>query len=212
MSSTDDPRRVVADGYDQIAERYAQWSREEVVDPARPKYLGVVLEALPRGAAVLELGCGGGGDTTAQLAQRFRLTGVDISERQIERARVAVPRATFVREDMTRVEFPPDSFDGVVSFYAFNHLPFGELPKLLTSIAEWLRPAGLLVTALARRFDRGTVEADWLGAPMYFSGYTPDESRRHVEAAGLTISSLQLEPIIENGRATEFLWLIARKR
>jgi hypothetical protein len=27
-----DPRQIVADGYDRIAERYAEWSNEEVVD------------------------------------------------------------------------------------------------------------------------------------------------------------------------------------
>ena len=78
-------------------------------------------------------------------------------------------------------------------------------------MADWLRLRGLVVTALARKYDPGTVETDWLGAPIYFSGYTPDESRQFVTAAGLSIVSLQLEPIIENGRATEFLWLVARK-
>jgi hypothetical protein len=89
-------------------------------------------------------------------------------------------------------------------------LPFGELAGLLVRIAGWLRPNGLLVTALAATHDPGAVEADWLGAPMYFSGYAPDETRRSVEAAGLTIESLQPKPIIEAGRPTEFLWLTAR--
>ena len=113
---------------------------------------------------------------------------------------------------MTRMSFPPSSFDAIASFYAFNHLPFGELPGLLTKIADWLTPGGLLVTALARKYDPGTLEADWLGAPMYFSGYTSEESRSFVVAAGLSIVSLQPEPIVENGRTTEFLWLVARKR
>jgi hypothetical protein len=81
----------------------------------------------------------------------------------------------------------------------------------VSKIADWLKRGGLVVTALARRFDPGTREADWLGAPMYFSGYTSDESRRFVIAAGLSIVSLQPEPILENGHATEFLWLVARK-
>ena len=81
----------------------------------------------------------------------------------------------------------------MASFYVFNHLPFGELPKLLVSIAEWLVPGGLLVAALARRFNPGTVEADWLGAPMYFSGYTPAESRRCVAATPYRFDSLAVE-------------------
>jgi cyclopropane fatty-acyl-phospholipid synthase-like methyltransferase len=114
-------------------------------------------------------------------------------------------------EDMTRAWFPPASFDAVVSFYAFGHLPYGELPGLLVRIAGWLRPGGLLVAALARKYDPGSAEADWLGAPMYFSGYGPADSSRFVEDAGLSIISLQPEPIIENGRPTEFLWVLGRK-
>jgi SAM-dependent methyltransferase len=206
-----DPRRVVADGYNRIAERYAQWSRDEVLDEARPKYLSLLLDSLQPRAEVLELGCGGGVPTTQHLAARFRLTGVDISERQIELARQAVPHATFVCDDMTRVSFPPASFDAVASFYAFNHLPYGALSGLFTRIGSWLRRGGLVVTALAHKYDPGSVEADWLGAPMYFSGYAPAESRCVIEDAGLSIISLQPEPIIENGRPTEFLWAVARK-
>lgn len=205
------PRGIVAEGYNRIAERYAQWSRDEVFDDARPKYLRVLLDSLEPGADVLELGCGGGVATTQQLADRFTLTGVDISERQIQLAQQAVTHATFVCGDMTGVSFPPASFDAVASFYAFNHLPYGELAGLLTRIAGWLRPGGLLVAALAGHYDLGTVEEDWLGAPMYFSGYTPADSRRFIDNAGLSIISLQPESILENGRPTEFLWVVARK-
>jgi SAM-dependent methyltransferase len=135
---------------------------------------------------------------------------VDISERQIELARRAVPHARFVCDDMTRVTFAPRSFDAVASFYAFGHVRFGELAGLLVRIASWLKPGGLLVTALAASYDPGTVEADWLGAPMYFSGYAPDDTRRFVDDAGLSIVSLQPEPIVESGRSTVFLWLMAR--
>jgi SAM-dependent methyltransferase len=210
-ASAGDPRQVVADGYNRIAERYAQWTRDEVIDEARPRYLSLLLDSLPPGADLLELGCGSGGPTTSELADRFRLTGVDISERQIELAEALVPSATFVCADMTHLALPTASFDAVASFYAFNHLPFGELPNLLIKIADWLRSRGLLVAALSRRYDPGTVVADWLGAPMYFSGYSPEESQALAVAAGLSIVTMQAEPIIENGHPTEFLWLVARK-
>src|SRR5437667_25806 len=102
-----DPRRIVAEGYDRIAERYAQWTANDVIDEVRSRYAAVLLEGLPKGAPVLELGCGGGGPTTRQLGERFALTGVDISERQIEMARRNVPQATFLCADMCELEFPP---------------------------------------------------------------------------------------------------------
>jgi scyllo-inosamine 4-kinase len=50
--------------------------------------------------------------------------------------------------------------------------------------------------------DPGTVEADWLGAPMYFSGYPPEENRRFLEEAGLRVESGQPETILEDGRVS----------
>jgi SAM-dependent methyltransferase len=177
-------RRVVADGYDRIAERYARWVAEDLVDEVRPRCAAVLLDGLPSGARVLELGCGGGGATTRRLGERFELTGVDLSARQIALARRNVPNATFVHAEMTAVAFPPERFDGVAAFYALTHLPQGDLPRLLRRVASWLRPGGLLVASMAAGLDPGAVEADWLGAPMYFSGYPPAENRRFLEAAG----------------------------
>ena len=76
----------------------------------RERYTHVLLDALPAGAAVLELGCGAGIPTTQRLAARFAVTGVDISARQIALARHNVPNATFMRADMTTLDFPTRLF------------------------------------------------------------------------------------------------------
>ncbi len=60
MSGFPDPREVVARGYDRIAERYAEWARDEVDDTVAPAYVRLLIERLPGRAAVLDLGCGGG--------------------------------------------------------------------------------------------------------------------------------------------------------
>jgi cyclopropane fatty-acyl-phospholipid synthase-like methyltransferase len=203
--------RVVERGYDRIAERYALWLANEVTDQVRPRYTALLLDTLPPDARVLELGCGGGGPTTRRLAERFVLTGVDISARQIELARQNVSGATFVHADMTRLTFPPSGFDAVAAFYALTHLPHGELPHLLHRITAWLRPGGLFVASMGGGSDPGTVEPNWLGAPMYFSGYPPEESQRVVAQAGLELLSAQDGTIVENGHPTTFLWVLARK-
>lgn len=112
---------------------------------------------------------------------------------------------------MTRTEFPPRSFDGVAAFYAFLHLTHGELPHLLRQIGAWLRPNGVLVATLAAGADRGTIEPDWLGVPMYFSGAAPEDTRRYLAAAGLQIETFQNETILEDGRPVTFLWVVACK-
>src|SRR6516164_10381784 len=99
-------KRIVAQGYDQIAERYAAWAAQ-VWSDERARYTDLIIRSVPEGAAVLELGCAGGGPTTQALAARFTLTGVDLSARNVELARANVPTATFLHADMTELEIEP---------------------------------------------------------------------------------------------------------
>ena len=100
-----DARRVVADGYDAVAERYYAWS-DARPSATRRRWLAKALERIPLGADVLDLGCGAGVPMTRALAAGRQVTGVDISARQIELARAAVPEATFIHADMTALELP----------------------------------------------------------------------------------------------------------
>ncbi|HEU0025514.1 MAG TPA: class I SAM-dependent methyltransferase [Ktedonobacterales bacterium] len=204
------PKRVVAEGYDAVAERYLTWSAG-ISDASRQRYTLALLDGLPAGARVLELGCGAGGPTTRTLAARFAVTGVDISARQVELAQQAVPSATFIQSDMTALDFPSESFDGVAAFFSLIHVPREEQPPLLARIAMWLRPGGLFVATMGVNDTAGDVEENWLGAPMYFSHYDAEMNRRLVEEAGLRLLSANEETQEEDGRPITFLWVVARK-
>ena len=101
-----DPRRIVADGYDTIAERYFEWSAARP-SATRAGWLRRALDAIPSGAVVVDLGCGAGVPMTQALAAGRQVTGVDLSARQIELARSNVPGATFIQADMTALDLPP---------------------------------------------------------------------------------------------------------
>ena len=204
------PKQIVADGYDRIAERFAEWGKETRVQE-RARYTAVLLEGLPAGARVLELGCGSGLPTTRELAQRFNVTGVDLSARQIELARQNVPGATFLHADMTRLEFPPGSFDGVAAFYSLIHVPREEQPALLYKMASWLRPGGLLVATMGTRSVEAGFEEDWLGAPMYWSSFDCNTNKHLIEQAGLRLLRAQEETAEEFGQPVTFLWIVAQK-
>src|SRR5919112_3772878 len=114
MMTSDRPQDLVAHSYDVIAERYAAWTGEALTG-VRKRYVELVQEQIPPGAAVLDLGCGTGVPIGRALAARYRVTGVDGSAHSIELARQKVPNATFLQADMTQVEFPRGSFAGVIS-------------------------------------------------------------------------------------------------
>ena len=147
---------------------------------------------------------------TARLAEGRRLTGVDISPEQVERARRNVPNATFIAADMTALDLEPGSFDAVVAFYAFTHVPREELPGLLARIHDWLRPGGLLIATMGVEDDPGTVEPDWLGVEMYFSHFSARRNRRVVEEAGFQVDEAEVRAEPGDRHGTRFLWVVAR--
>jgi hypothetical protein len=54
-----DPKRIVAAGYDAMATRFDEW-QTHVVGPPRMQYVEKLLGLLPSRPDVLELGCGAG--------------------------------------------------------------------------------------------------------------------------------------------------------
>lgn len=205
-----DPKRIVADGYDRIADRYLAWSPGRP-STARLRALDLADALIPRGADVLELGCGAGIPMTARIADGRHLTGIDISPEQIRRARRNVPGAAFRVADMAAFEWPPGSVDAVVAFYSLTHVPRDEQPSLLCRIHDWLRPGGAFVASFGVEDDPGTVEADWLGVDMYFSHFSARRNRRLVEEAGLVVdwADVLVEP--EDRFGARFLWVVARR-
>jgi ubiquinone/menaquinone biosynthesis C-methylase UbiE len=130
--------RVVANGYDQMGEEFSIWNSERPAE-VRRWFPGEILVRLGRGSTVLELGCGPGTDAAALSAGR-RYVGVDLSRVQLSIARRRVPHATFLLGDFTSMAFRKASFDAVVAFYVFMHVPQEQLVPTFERILGWLRP------------------------------------------------------------------------
>jgi cyclopropane fatty-acyl-phospholipid synthase-like methyltransferase len=165
---------------------------------------------LQDGARVLELGCGAGMPDTQRLAARFRVTGVDVSAEQVRHARAAVPRVEFIQADFTALELEPESFDAVVSFYAFNHVPRELLAPTFARIHRWLASGGLLMTALGTS-DLEAWTGEWLGAETFFSSFPPETNTRLVGEAGFTILRDELVTFREPEGDVTFQWVLASR-
>ena len=158
------------------------------------------------------------GRPTPTLAARGRLIGIDISKAQIEHARAAIPDAEFIHGDVTRIDFDPESFDAVVALYVLTHVPGAELPVLLRRIGQWLRQSGVLLATFGGRERHDSFVDDFLGVPMFFSGFDPETNEQLVQEAELTILEsrveLMQEPENEPGRGPEtgaFHWILGQK-
>jgi 2-polyprenyl-3-methyl-5-hydroxy-6-metoxy-1,4-benzoquinol methylase len=193
-----DPTELVRRGYDSVSRRY----RGDDDNPAEYiPWLADLERRLPANARVLDLGCGCGIPVTKSLAGHgHQVTGVDLSEVQINRARQLVPQATFLRADATQIAFPDRTFDAVVCLYALIHMPLDAQPDLLHRIATWLRPGGLFLATTGAQAWSGT-EDHWLGgtATMWWSHADAATYRNWIIQAGLHIDSEHFVPEANSG-------------
>jgi cyclopropane fatty-acyl-phospholipid synthase-like methyltransferase len=204
-----DPRtKLVGAGYDAMADTWEDWS-SHVTDDPRHEWLERLVAVLPPAARVVELGCGNGTRETRELAVRTQLTGVDLSEEQLRRARERVPGAEFVHGDLTSIEFAAGSLDAVASFYVFNHVPRERLAGLLSKIHRWLVPGGWSMHAFGTS-DTAAWTGEWLGAPNFFSSFTPETNSRLVREAGFEIVRDELVTFMEPEGEATFQWVLAR--
>ena len=121
--------------YQHNAEAYAQ--REITSRQAR---LTRFLARLPPGAAILELGCGAGGDSAEMLAMGFHVHPTDGSPEMAEVAsrRLGRPVKTLLFHDLDEVE----AYHGVWANACLLHVPRAELTQVLALIRCALKPGG----------------------------------------------------------------------
>jgi len=206
---SDDRTKLVGQGYDAMVDTWESWS-QQIEDDPRQAWTSDLAARLPDGARVLELGCGGGTRETRELAARFELTGIDLSARQLERARERVPEARFLHDDFTTADFGASSFDAVVSFYAFNHVPRELLAPLLGRIYDWLAPSGWLMAAFGTSDLEGWT-GEFLGATTFFSSFPPAINSQLVVDAGFVVERDEVIAITEPEGPAPFQWILARR-
>ena len=200
---------VVERGYDQVTQAYAGLELEGREWPRAASFVRLLAE-VPEGGTVLEVGCGNGVPTMKMIQEHHRGVGVDISSGQLDLARRNVPEATFLHSSIMDAEFPPDSFDAIVSFYSIEHLPREEHGELFRRFANWLRPGRRLLFTL-EPYDQPGETGAWLGVPMFFSHFDPDATERLLEEAGFSITGRSIETQLEGDREIDYVWYSATK-
>lgn len=102
--------------------------------------------ALPslKNKKILSIGCGSGVETPWFFEQgAAKVVGVDISEELIKIAKKKFPTTEFKVMDMTKLDFPDESFDVIYSSLAVHYLP--DWGSLLMGAKRILQPGGHFV-------------------------------------------------------------------
>lgn len=208
------------DSYDAIAETYTEWSIKSA--DIRIGYLDKLLALLsPSHNDILQIGCGAAIPTTEKLLAHspgFRITANDLSSSQIalgkrrlsEEAGRGGDRVTWVEGDMMQLNFPAETFDVVLGFYAIQHLPHDEQGVMIRRLAQWLKPGGYMLVNFTAEEAENVVMTGFMGEKgwIYYSGLGAEWYRQKIKETGLESILDEVKQV--NAKAGH-LWIISKK-
>jgi len=175
-------------GYNTIATTYLK----ERASLKTGKYLNQFSALLPAQSHVLDLGCGAGIPVDSILIKHGHLvTGIDISEKQIQLARQVCLGGNFMVGNMANLRPGQYAVDAVISLYAIFHLPRTTHANFLKTIASFLTKGGLLFITMGDKDFEGNHQL--LGTNMWSSHFAPAKNTQLVTQAGFTILTNELD-------------------
>ena len=173
---------LVKKGYNEVAEIYSA-QRDEFKNN---KYLDRLISLLEPGASVLDIGCGAGVPVDKYLSDKgFKITGIDISEKQIGLAKKNLPACSFHVKDMVQIHEGEYRADAVISFYAIFHIPREQHPDLFWKINSFLPQGGHLLVTMGSSEWEGS--EDFHGTQMWWSHYGSEKNEEIIKQAGFRI-------------------------
>ncbi len=121
---------------------------------------------------VLSVGCGSALVYEPWFAQNgFKLTGIDLSSRQIKHARENLPEHRFVKCNFLRAYHTiGDNYAGIICMYALFNFIGDDQFQALKKMYELLQPGGRCLINIRREICQGIkYEPNWCGREMYWS-------------------------------------------
>ncbi|MEL7176377.1 MAG: class I SAM-dependent methyltransferase [Pseudomonadota bacterium] len=163
------------DTYNARAQDYADLVRETKMDG-----LDAFIAAMPKGAHVLDLGCGPGNSAVHMVAAGCAVTALDASEEMVAIANtlpgVTARHARF--EDITGT----DLYDGIWASFSLLHAPKAKMPTYLAALNKAAKPGARL--HLSVKMGEGE-ETDSIG--RFYAYYTQPELEKLIAAAGFRV-------------------------
>lgn len=156
--------------------------------PNEMNYLGLVLDGLPLGSLVLDLGCGNGHPIATFIdSLGHGVVGVDGSGLMLDEARRRLPKHRWIHSLIQEIDFD-EEFDAVICWDSLFHVGREEWGPILSRVARWLKPDGRLMMSSGGIVpDDGGFTDTMFGYEFYYDSLPPDRLLELLQEIGFRI-------------------------
>jgi ubiquinone/menaquinone biosynthesis C-methylase UbiE len=207
MSRVEEIRRVAIEHHHRVAGRFeaeyaalenSRFSSAFTYGRAKiDKMVDDLFRSLPKGAAILDVGCGTGEHLKRALGLGLTAAGVEPAPAMLAVARREVPRARVEDGVATELPFGEGEFDAVIMIEVLRYLDLPDIELALREARRVLRPGGKLFVTFVNRWSLdGFYLHQRLRQLFKGSGFnptnpycvfhTPGSAKRLLERAGFT--------------------------
>ncbi|MBI4786850.1 MAG: methyltransferase domain-containing protein [Chloroflexi bacterium] len=166
-----DPLTATSRAFDSVAGDYdGPLGNNALIQKMRAQVMDTIERAFPRGARLLDLGCGTGIDAAYLAARGYAITALDSSPAMVSRTKERLQRGNLAARAIhlgihELAQLDAREYDGAYSnFGALNCVP--DLRAVSSALASKLKPGGLLVASVIGRYCPWelafyTLRGDW---------------------------------------------------
>lgn len=142
-----------------------------------------MIEPLPRGGRILDLGCGAGEPIGRFLIARgHAVVGVDHAQSMINLAQTRFPRERWVKADIRTVTLD-GQFDGVIAWNSLTWFTHADQALMARRAADWLKRGGRLLFNAPP--DRDPTRDDYRSGTPYRADLEAANYSAAIQAGGL---------------------------
>lgn len=165
-------------------------------------YIERFLSFVPRGATVLDLGCGGGAPVALYMAAHgFHITGVDSSPTLISLCRSRMPDQEWIVGDMRSLALG-QRFGGILAWDSFFHLRHDDQRRMFQIFAAHSAADGILMFNAG--FSQGEAVGSYRGDPLYHASLDPSDYEALLASVGFELIEHSINDPAKGGR---IFWL-----